>query len=402
MVATPEQARAGRTVQTRPALSALVGGSLLAGASDGGLDPELLAIAVRFRLPGRITAIEPLGNGNVNTTYRVVSEGEGCWQFVLQRLNTQVFRQPELVMGNLLALGDHVARRLSGPPAGLAGRRWELPRVVESRAGGHWWCQGQQFWRMITYIEGSRSLDTLSGSDQAEEVGFALGMFHALIADLPTELLTDTLEGFHITPSYLAALERTLASPVRRPCADAEACLAFVDQRREFASVLEEAKAAGRLQLRPIHGDPKVNNVLLDQQSGQAIGLIDLDTVKPGLIHYDIGDALRSACNRVGEETTDFAAVTFDLEFCRALLEGYLSAARACLSQADRDHLYDAIRLIPFELGLRFLTDHLDGDVYFRADHPGHNLARARVQFQLTASIEAQEEQIRSLIRHLA
>jgi Ser/Thr protein kinase RdoA (MazF antagonist) len=383
-------------------LSELIGDVLVAGSPDGGLDPELLAIAAHFRLPGRITAIEPLGNGNVNTTYLVVSEGEGCWQFVLQRLNTQVFRQPELVMGNLLALGDHVARRLNAPPAGLQQRRWELPRVVESRAGGHWYCQGDQFWRMITFIEGSCSLDTISGAHQAEEVGFALGMFHALIADLPTELLTDTLEGFHITPSYLAALEHTLTAPARRPCADAESCLAFVQERRGFAAVLEEAKAAGRLRLRPIHGDPKVNNVLLDQQSGQAIGLIDLDTVKPGLVHYDIGDALRSACNRLGEETDDVKAVVFDLKLARALLQGYLRAARDFLSPADHDHLFDAIRLIPFELGVRFLADHLAGDVYFRAHHAGHNLARALVQFQLTASIEAQEAEIRAMLRELA
>lgn len=365
-------------------------------------DPDLLAVAEMFRLPAAIRAIEPLGHGNVNTTYLVVTEAEERRGFVLQRLNTHVFPQPELVMGNLMALADHVTRRLSDPPPSLRGRRWELPAVVESRRGGHWFRRGEEFWRMITFIEGSRSLDTLADARQAREVGFALGSFHALIADLPAELLTDTLEGFHITPGYLAALERSLQAPQRPICAQAEACLAFVRQRRQFVAVLEEAKASGRLQLRPIHGDPKVNNVLMDRHNDLAIGLIDLDTVKPGLIHYDIGDALRSACNRVGEETDDLAAVNFDLTFCHALLEGYLSAARDCLTTADRDHLYDAIRLIPFELGLRFLTDHLDGDVYFRADHPGHNLARARVQFQLTASIEAQEDQIRSLIRDLA
>jgi Ser/Thr protein kinase RdoA (MazF antagonist) len=165
--------------------------------------------------------------------------------------------------------------------------------------------------------------------------------------------------------------------------------------------VLERAKAAGLLLPRPIHGDPKVNNVMLDSTTGQAVALVDLDTVKPGLIHYDIGDCLRSCCNPAGEETLDLGAVRFDLDLCRDVLGGYLSAASGFLTAADYDHLYAAIRLISFELGLRFFTDHLAGDVYFRVDHPGHNLQRALVQFRLTESIEAQEGQIGGLIEAL-
>jgi Ser/Thr protein kinase RdoA (MazF antagonist) len=145
-----------------------------------------------------------------------------------------------------------------------------------------------------------------------------------------------------------------------------------------------------------------VNNVMLDAVSGRAIGLVDLDTVKPGLIHYDIGDCLRSGCNRLGEETTDLAAVVFDLELCEAILEGYLAAAGSMLEPAELEHIYDAVRLIAFELGLRFLSDHLAGNVYFRAEDPEHNLRRALVQFRLTESIEAQESAIRSLVEPLA
>ena len=160
--------------------------------------------------------------------------------------------------------------------------------------------------------------------------------------------------------------------------------------------VLEQARAQGRLRPRPIHGDPKVNNVLLQRASGQAIALIDLDTVKPGLLHYDLGDCLRSVANPLGEETHDWRAVRFDTELAEALLRGYGSVAGAMLSDDDVELVYDAVRLIAFELGLRFLTDHLAGDVYFRCDAPGHNLRRALVQFQLTASIEAQEAPIRT------
>jgi Ser/Thr protein kinase RdoA (MazF antagonist) len=175
-----------------------------------------------------------------------------------------------------------------------------------------------------------------------------------------------------------------------------------VEERLDLVPVLEHACAAGRLRRRPIHGDPKVNNVLLCERSGRALALVDLDTVKPGLVHYDIGDCLRSACNRAGEETTDLEGVHFDLDLAEALLRGYLAEAGSCLSEADLNHLYDSIRLLPFELGLRFFTDHLAGNVYFKARHPRHNLERARVQFRLTESIEAQENELRVLIRALS
>ena len=165
--------------------------------------------------------------------------------------------------------------------------------------------------------------------------------------------------------------------------------------------VLEEARAQGRLSLRPIHGDPKVNNVLLDTATGQAVALVDLDTVKPGLVHYDIGDCLRSGCNPWGEETEHWEAVRFDPDLGRALLQGYLARARDFLTDHDYHYLFDAIRLIAFELGLRFFTDYLAGNVYFKARRPEHNLARALVQFKLTESIEAQETAIRAFIRDL-
>ena len=178
-------------------------------------------------------------------------------------------------------------------------------------------------------------------------------------------------------------------------------CQNFIAARSGSVSVLEDAKARGELQLRPIHGDPKVNNLMMDSDSGNAIALVDLDTVKPGLIHYDIGDCLRSGCNSLGEETTDVDQVSFNLERCAAILEGYLSAARGFMVDADFRYLFDAIRLIPFELGLRFFSDHLDGNRYFKVHHQRHNLQRARVQFQLCASVEAQEREIRELIEQL-
>jgi len=150
-----------------------------------------------------------------------------------------------------------------------------------------------------------------------------------------------------------------------------------------------------------VHGDPKVNNVMIEESTGRAISLVDLDTVKPGLIHYDIGDCMRSGCNPLGEETEDWETVHFDPEIGAAILEGYLTQACNFLTAADHEYLYDSIRLLTLELGIRFFTDHLAGNVYFKVKHPKHNLQRALVQFKLTESIEAHEADIRSIIRNM-
>jgi Ser/Thr protein kinase RdoA (MazF antagonist) len=358
---------------------------------------RLAELANRFAITGAVKAVAPLGNGNVNDTYRVeTSSGDS---YVLQRLNTSVFSRPELVMANLEVLSRHCQAK--GEMAGC-----QLPSPVPLRSGGSLLREPDgSAWRLVSFIADACSVDVLENGAQAEQIGRALGRFHALVHDLPGEQLHDTLEGFHVTPRYLAHYHQVLAQAQQTgrpaPCPESDHCQRFVEERLALVPVLEQALASGRLQQRPIHGDPKVNNVMLCQRTGQAVALVDLDTVKPGLLHTDIGDCLRSACNPAGEETTDLEAVRFDLELAEALVGGYLAEARGCLSQADLDHLYDAIRLLPFELGLRFFTDHLAGNVYFKASHPRHNLDRALVQFRLTESIEAQEQPIRQLIEQL-
>ena len=162
--------------------------------------------------------------------------------------------------------------------------------------------------------------------------------------------------------------------------------------------MLEDAKATGKLKLRPIHGDPKIDNIMLDKTTGKAVSIIDLDTVKPGLVHYDIGDCLRSGCNRLGEETKNWEEVSFDTEIAQFILQGYFSIAKQFLEDIDYKYIYEAIRLLALELGLRFFTDFLQGNTYFKTEYPEHNRDRALVQFKLTESIEKQETVIRQII----
>jgi Ser/Thr protein kinase RdoA (MazF antagonist) len=360
---------------------------------------RLKAIAEAFAIAAPVRGLAPLGSGNVNDTYRV--EAADGALYVLQRLNTAVFPRPELVMGNIARVGEHLDGLAT--PRLRGGRSWELPRLVPVRdGGGDWLDKDGEAWRLLTHIDDTVSHDTVQDAGHAREVGRALGRFHLLIHDLPCGQLADTLEGFHVTPRYLAAYRELLErSGVDPTCEASRFCQTFVAEREELVPALEQAREQGRLRERPIHGDPKVNNVLLDRHSGEAVALVDLDTVKPGLVQYDIGDCLRSGCNPAGEEAADLNAVTFDLGLCRPMLGGYLELARPFLSQADLELIPTAVRLISFELGLRFFSDHLAGNRYFKCRHPRHNLERALVQFRLVESIEAQEPEIQALVEEL-
>jgi len=323
-------------------------------SARGRTSDNLVAIADQFASQGRVVTVQAFGSGNINDTFLVTLDSGD--RFILQRINTQVFRQPELVMQNMRTFSEHVHQRLESS-AWKGECRWEVPRVLLTHDAQDYWIDSGLFWRAISFIDASESFDTIQDIEHGREVGIALGRFHSLISDLPPDRLADTLEGFHITPRYLQQYEQVLGNQQIRRSPEVNYGLQFVSDRQNWASVLETAKAAGRLLLRPIHGDPKVNNVMIDTVTRRAVGMVDLDTVKPGLIHYDIGDCLRSGCNLQGEETERWETVRFEPDLCQAILQGYLAEAKGFLSGADYDYLYDAIRLIAFELGLRFFTD---------------------------------------------
>ncbi len=361
---------------------------------------NIFSVAEQFSSPGRIVEVREFGNGNINTTFLVSLDVEEEKHFILQCINTQVFSKPELVMHNMHVATEHISRRLRNAPL-TSDRRWEVPRVLPAKDGRDYWLDTDgSFWRALSFID-AQSFDIIRDVEHAREVGCALGTFHALLSDLPTTRLADTLEGFHITPLYLRHYDDVLAKHGAGTSPEVDFCVKFVSGRRDLAYVLEHARAQGKLDLRPIHGDPKVNNIMIDRTSGQAVSMVDLDTVKPGLIHYDIGDCLRSGCNSLGEETGKWEEVQFDNDLCRAILRGYFSTAGGFLTDNDIAYIYDSIRLITFELGLRFFTDYLEGDVYFKVNRPGHNLARALVQFRLTESIESRAASIQDIIRDM-
>ena len=363
-------------------------------------------IAQKFDVAGRVVTVQYTGAGNVNDTYLAIFRTTFSEErIILQRINRNVFARPEYIMENMRLLTEHVHRRIE-EEALQSDRIWQLPRVIPAKDGKDYVVDADgDFWRAITLIASAHSYERVQSVEHAHEAGFVLGHFQRLISDMDVSLLHDTLEGFHITPRYLKQLDKALETSDGQTrlhaSLEAERCNKFIDARREWCSVLEDAKERGELQLRPIHGDPKISNIMIDDATGKGTCIIDLDTVKPGLIHYDIGDCLRSCCNPAGEETLDLNQVVFDTDLCEAIVKGYMINARSFLSDADRKYLYDGIRLIAFELGLRFFADYIAGNVYFNTRYDEQNLNRARVQFKLTDSIEAREKHIRAALEKL-
>jgi Ser/Thr protein kinase RdoA (MazF antagonist) len=375
----------------------------------------LLAVASQFA--NAVTEITPLGNGLINDTYLVATPSA---PFVLQRINRTVFSKPEQIMANLAILNRHIAQK-DGASAKL-----QIPEILKTVAGDSLYQdQNGDCWRALSFIANTESIETIGSVGDAEKVGFALGHFHHLTSDLDPSLLHDTLPGFHITPGYLKHYHQVLQQPAnsptardgghdcsrqssafppsvegrsvaigREPMRQDPFCAEFIARFQFIADDLETAIQQGLLPLRVIHGDPKLNNFLFDKHSKKIVSLIDLDTVKPGLVHYDIGDCVRSCCH-ISEPAV------FDLDICAALLKSYLNEAGAFFTEHDYHYLYPAIRLIPFELGLRFYTDYLQGNQYFKVTEPEQNLRRAIGQFRLCESIMAQEPAIKNLISQL-
>ena len=358
---------------------------------------QLQAIAAKFCPLDQIIDIQPLGNGNINHTF-LVSCAPPTTSFVLQSVNRRVFPEPRLVMQNLRVYVDHIGDRLRQAPLE---RDWQVPEILITKDGQDYFeTVDGEFWRSLSLITNSKTYDRLTNLTQAQEVGYALGTFHNLSSDLDADRLADTLEGFHITPRYLQGYREVLANTqqdLQSP--EVKFCNQIISDRQNLVNILEDAKTLGKLPMRTMHGDPKVNNILFDRNTELAVSVIDLDTVKAGLVHYDLGDLLRSGCNLAGEEAIALQDVDFDLEFCHAILKGYLAMTRSFFTLTDYEYIYDAIRVITFELGLRFFSDYLARNIYFQVQDPDQNLRRSLVQFQLLQSIEAKELAIKQIVR---
>lgn len=367
---------------------------MTAQEANGIADPErdrqdglFRAEAAAAHFVSDLRSIRELGQGNINATYLVQT---GSRSIILQRINPTVFADPFAVVRNFIRITEYLTRENSR----TGGAFLVASLIATSNGQPCWEDRAGGIWRAQSFIDGT-AVSVLSGRSQAVAIGRCLGWFHRLTADIGCGDFEVPLPGFHVLPQYLAEYDRVARESDRQWSPAERRCMAAVEEMRTRAPLFQRLCGEGRLRLRIVHGDPKVENFLFDGV-GRVVSLIDLDTAGPGLLHHDLGDCLRSCCNVQGE-SADAETIAFDLDSCRAFFEGYADEMGGLLGGYDRRLIFDALLLITFELGLRFFTDHLRGDSYFRVRYRGENLDRAAAQVALLESIGEQEADIRGV-----
>jgi Ser/Thr protein kinase RdoA (MazF antagonist) len=356
--------------------------------SDPSSDDARDALA-RFSVSGTLVSLEPHPSGLIHHSWlAVLDTGDAARRYLLQRINRRVFPSPQQVLENMERVTRHLKAKLVREPAGDPARR--VPALVPTRAGalGHTDARGET-WRLVPWIEATRSLERAASEAEARETARAFGRYARQLSDLPPPALHLTIPGFHDTAARVRALERVAAED---PAGRAGACRAEIEallDRRRLAGALCGPAAAGGLPERPVHNDAKIANVLFDAASGEALAVVDLDTTMPGLVAHDFGDLARSSVSDSAEDEPDLARVKVRTRVFAALAEGYLAGIGDAILPAERERLATGAHVIVYEQAVRFLADHLGGDRYYRTSRPGHNLDRARAQLALLSSLES-------------
>jgi Ser/Thr protein kinase RdoA (MazF antagonist) len=357
---------------------------------------SLARIAGSFALDGDFLDAAEIPSGHINSTFRATfrEAGGATRRYVIQRINAEVFPDPRAVMRNV----ERVTRHLRGKEH--AGDR--TLRLRPSRDGRAWFeADDGGVWRCYDFIEGCVTHDIVANPRQAWQAAQAFGRFQQLVSDLPAEEIEETLPDFHHTRKrYERLMEIAAADPLGRAAGVAEE-LDFARNRERDCPVLVDLLDSGEIPRRITHNDTKLNNVMIDAASDEAVCVIDLDTVMPGAALYDFGDLVRTATSPAAEDERDLSKVAMRLPMFEALAAGYLGAAGSFLTEAEVARLAFAGKLITLETGLRFLADHLAGDRYFKIHRPGHNLDRCRTQFKLVADIERQLPAMDAIVHRL-
>ena len=359
---------------------------------------HLSEIIAQFDFAGEYAGAEVCTDGHINDTYFLeFKDQERKFRYVLQRINSHVFRDPQGVMENIEAVTSHIRQKVierKGDPDR------EVMRVILTRDGKPCYRSSQgEYWRAYNYIEGARTYQKVEDPVHFYHAGRTFGEFQLLLSDFPADSLHETIARFHDTRKRFEDLLRVIEADPKGRAAEVKEEIAFVLGREADTGIILDLIAAGEIPLRVTHNDTKLNNIMIDNETGEGICVLDLDTVMPGSALYDFGDAIRFGASTAEEDEPNLDLVSLDLELFTQFTRGYLSMAKGFLTAAEIDHLAFSVKLITLETGIRFLTDYIEGDVYFRTDRPEHNLQRARTQFKLVADMEALLPQMEAIIR---
>lgn len=346
-----------------------------------------------FDWDGEAVSAQRYGNGHINLTYLVVTDAGK--RYILQRVNDNVFRDPEALMGNITAVTTHL-QKMAADPRGAV-------KLIPTKDGRQWFYDRDgAVWRAMGFVEGSICLEQAASSDDFRESAVAFGGFQRMLGDFPAHTLAETIPYFHHTPRRFAALHQAIKDDAMGRAGDVRREIDFAMQREAYAAKLVNLQQSGDLPLRVTHNDTKLNNVLFDSRTRKALCVIDLDTVMPGLAVNDYGDSIRFGASTAAEDETDLERVEMSMELFEAYTQGFLWACGDELTDCEVDCLCDGAKMMTLECGVRFLTDYLAGDTYFRIHRPEHNLERCRTQFKLAADMEGKWDEMKAAVRRAA
>lgn len=354
-----------------------------------------------FEFDGELVSCREFGSGHINKTYIAVYNDNGDEQkYVVQQVNDGVFKNINELMENIFSVTSFLRRAIE-KNGGDSDR--ETLHFIKTKDGKKYYTDDDGlYYRSYVFVKDSICYNTVDNAELFKSSGTAFGRFQRLLADFDASALYETIPHFHDTKwrydnEFIPALSNNLNGRADM-CADE---IEFVKDRVNDTSVLVDLIANGSLPLRVTHNDTKLNNVMFDENTNECICVIDLDTVMPGLALYDFGDSIRFGANTAEEDESDLDKVGINLDYFKAYAEGFLSEAVHSLNQCEIDNLAFAAKLMTFECGMRFLTDYLNGDTYFRIDYPEHNLVRAKNQFKLVADMELHMDEMNEIIREI-
>src|SRR5437899_3094408 len=364
-------------------------------------EKQLQEISKKFQIYGEILHAETLKIGHINETYTATYDQGGTRvRYIHQKINRNVFKNPAAVMKNVMRVTTHIRKKQEARNIRDATRRALI--VIPTRDGKSFYENGgSEVWRTFVFIEGVETYEAVQSPQQAYQAGRAFGEFQQLLVDLPGERLVETIPDFHHTRKRFAALQQASEKDRYNRAQGAKPEIEFALKHESIVDVILSAMRKGKIPERITHNDTKFNNVMLDVLTGEAMCIVDLDTVMPGCALYDFGDMVRTTTSPTLEDEMDLSKVRMQMPMFRKLAEGYLSTAGQFLTRTEKSYIAFSGKLITYEIGIRFLTDYLSGDTYFRIHRSGHNLDRCRTQFKLVESIERQEELMQKYVDRL-
>lgn len=358
---------------------------------------ELMQIAEKFQIEVDRGQLEPYGSGHINDTYLLTGfSGEEKKRYILQRMNHEIFKDPDGLMENVVGVTTFLQKKIrenGGNP------EREALNIIFTRTGKSYYAlEDGTYWRMYLFVEGATSYDAVEKQEDFYESAVAFGHFQKLLEDYPAASLHETIPDFHNTVDRLQKFKEALEKDVCGRAAGVAEEIQFVLDREKDCHVLCDLLASGELPLRVTHNDTKLNNIMIDNETGKGICVIDLDTVMPGSALYDYGDSIRFGANTGAEDEKDLSKISCDLDLFALYTKGFVEGCSGSLTEKEIRLLPMGAKLMTLECGMRFLADYLEGDHYFKIHRPEHNLDRSRTQFCMVKDMEEKWGQMQEIV----